>query len=41
MYRRYIEQALAAALSDTRVVLLNGARQAGKSTLAQRLAGLI
>lgn len=38
MYRRYIEQSLAAALSDTRVVLLNGARQAGKSTLAQRLA---
>ncbi len=28
-----------AALSDTRVVLLHGARQTGKSTLAQQLAG--
>lgn len=43
MYRRYIEPGLRAALSDTRVVLLNGARQTGKSTLArefaERLAG--
>lgn len=38
MYRRYIEQRLAAALADTRVVLVNGARQAGKSTLAQSIA---
>lgn len=37
MYRRYIEQRVEAALADTRVVLLNGARQAGKSTLAQRI----
>jgi len=29
---------LDAALADTRVVLLNGARQVGKSTLAQQLA---
>lgn len=38
MYRRHIEPALRAALSDTRVVLLNGARQTGKSTLAEVLA---
>lgn len=38
MYRRHIESSLRAALSDTPVVLLNGARQTGKSTLAQRLA---
>lgn len=38
MYRRNIVQKVAAALADTRVVLLNGARQVGKSTLAQQLA---
>jgi len=38
MYRRHIEPALRAALADTRVVLLNGARQTGKSTLAEELA---
>lgn len=38
MYRRYIEQKLTAALSDTRVVLLNGARQTGKSTLVRQIA---
>jgi uncharacterized protein len=38
MYQRYIQPRLAAALADTRVVLLNGARQTGKSTLAQQLA---
>ena len=37
MYRRNIENKLIAALADTRVVLLNGARQVGKSTLAQQL----
>jgi len=37
MYRRHIEAPLRAALEDTRVVLLNGARQTGKSTLAQEL----
>jgi uncharacterized protein len=38
MYRRNIETALKAALGDTRIVLLNGARQTGKSTLAQMIA---
>lgn len=37
MYHRNIESSLLAALADTPVVLLNGARQTGKSTLAQRL----
>lgn len=35
MHTRHITQKLADALSDTPVVLLNGARQTGKSTLAQ------
>jgi hypothetical protein len=38
MYQRNILRKLDAALADTRVVLLNGARQVGKSTLAQQLA---
>jgi hypothetical protein len=38
MYRRLIEKKLLAALADTRVVLLNGARQTGKSTLVQLVA---
>jgi predicted AAA+ superfamily ATPase len=38
MYRRNIEPAVEAALNDTRVVLLNGARQTGKSTLVQKIA---
>ena len=38
MYRRNILHSLTRALADTRVVLLNGARQVGKSTLAQQLA---
>jgi len=38
MFRRQIERRLRAALGDARVVLLNGARQTGKSTLAQALA---
>ena len=37
MYRRFIRHRLDASLADTRVVLLNGARQTGKSTLAQEL----
>jgi len=41
MYRRNIEEHLSAALADTPVVLLNGARQTGKSTLVQRLAGAL
>lgn len=38
MYRRNILSKLTKALADTRVVLLIGARQVGKSTLAQQLA---
>jgi len=38
MHRRLIESKLLAALADTRVVLLNGARQTGKSTLVQLVA---
>jgi len=38
MIRRNIEKNLHAALRDTPVVLLNGARQTGKSTLALKLA---
>lgn len=38
MYQRNILHQLTKALADTRVVLLNGARQVGKSTLAQELA---
>ena len=38
MFPRHIEPLLADALADTPVVLLNGARQTGKSTLAQSFA---
>ncbi len=38
MYRRFIDHSLSAALADTRVVLLNGARQTGKSTIARAMA---
>ena len=38
MIRRNIESELRAALADTPVVLLNGARQTGKSTLARAVA---
>ncbi len=38
MFERHILASLRAALSDTRVVLLHGARQTGKSTLVERLA---
>ncbi len=37
MWRRNITLAIGEALGDTRVVLLNGPRQSGKSTLAQAL----
>ena len=37
MFRRNTEIALGASLADTRVVLLNGARQTGKSTLALQI----
>ena len=39
MHPRHITAQLNAALQDTPVVILNGARQCGKSTLAQTLAG--
>lgn len=38
MYPRFIERQLRQALSDTRVVLITGPRQAGKTTLAEKLA---
>jgi len=38
MFPRHAEPLLAEALADTPVVLLNGARQTGKSTLVQALA---
>ena len=34
---RHAEKAVLAALRDTRVVLVNGARQAGKSTLVKKV----
>lgn len=37
MYRRNIEATVLTALSDTPVVVLNGARQTGKSTLALKI----
>ncbi len=39
VYERYITSAFKAALSDSPVVLLVGARQVGKSTLVQTLIG--
>ncbi len=38
MHRRFVEERLQSALAETCVVLLHGARQTGKSTLAQQLA---
>ena len=38
MFKRYIASSLLAALADTPVVLLTGARQTGKSTLVKMLA---
>ncbi len=38
MIQRNIEQSLQLALADTPVVLINGARQTGKTTLAQAIA---
>ena len=37
MYKRYIAESIKEALSDTPVVLINGARQAGKSTLCKSI----
>ena len=39
MYRRNIKDYLQAVLADTPVVLLHGARQTGKTTLVENLAG--
>lgn len=39
MYKRHLSSLLEDALADTPVVLLNGARQTGKSTLADSLSG--
>ena len=39
MYPRFVEQRIHDALIDTRVVLLCGPRQLGKTTLARRIAG--
>ncbi len=38
MIRRNIEDSVQTAMADTPVVLLNGARQTGKTTLAQAMA---
>jgi uncharacterized protein len=38
LLRRHAEQAISEALEDTRVVLVNGARQSGKSTLLRQTA---
>ena len=39
MYPRHVERRVRAALGDTRVVLICGPRQSGKTTLASRIAG--
>lgn len=39
MFRRFSEDLIQTAMSDTPVVLLNGARQTGKTTLVQLIAG--
>ena len=38
LLQRHAEQAIREALQDTRVVLVNGARQSGKSTLLRQIA---
>ena len=38
MIRRHIEDSVRRAMTDTLVVLLNGARQTGKTTPAQAMA---
>ena len=38
MYPRFIEHRLQEAMSDTRVVMISGPRQSGKTTLAEKLA---
>lgn len=39
MYQRHIDRRIREALKDTRVVLIAGPRQAGKTTLAKQIAG--
>jgi predicted AAA+ superfamily ATPase len=39
MYQRYIADPITEALKDTPVILINGARQTGKSTLCRQLLG--
>ena len=39
MYPRFVDRRVDAALSDTRVVMLAGPRQSGKTTLARLIAG--
>ena len=39
MYPRYVERRVRMAMGDTRVVLICGPRQSGKTTLASRIAG--
>ncbi len=39
MYPRFVKQLIREALADTRVVLLCGPRQSGKTTLARQIAG--
>jgi uncharacterized protein len=41
MYQRNIAQHVQTAMRDTPVILLNGARQTGKSTLAKEVAGTL
>ena len=39
MYPRFVERRVREAMTDTRVVLICGPRQSGKTTLAQQIAG--
>ena len=39
LFARYLRPRIAEALADTPVVLVNGPRQAGKTTLARQFAG--
>jgi hypothetical protein len=39
MYQRFIANPIIEALKDTQVILINGARQTGKSTLCRQLVG--
>ncbi|MGO7591714.1 AAA family ATPase [Rhizobium leguminosarum] len=38
LYPRLVEQRVADAMSDTRIVLIVGPRQSGKTTLAKKMA---